>query len=85
MLLKAAEASLCLRNPGFPEPLCVGGPLAALVGWWRGDVGFAAAQRNGLEIAGPRALARAFPHWFERYQFAAIAPATASQAREARP
>jgi DNA-binding HxlR family transcriptional regulator len=85
MLLKAAEASLCLRNPGFPEPLCVGGPLAALVGWWRGDVGFAAAQRNGLAIAGPRALAREFPRWFERYQFAAIAPATASQAREAPP
>jgi len=76
MLLKAAEASLCARNPGFPEPLRVGGPLAALVGWWRGDVGFAAAQRDGLAIDGPRALAREFPRWFERYQFAAVAPAT---------
>ena len=41
------------------------------------DVGFAAAQRNGLAIDGPRALAREFPQWFERYQFAAIAPANA--------
>jgi DNA-binding HxlR family transcriptional regulator len=85
MLLKPAEASLCARNPGFPEPLRIGGPLAALVGWWRGDVGFTAAQRDGLSVAGPRTLAREFPRWFERYQFAAIAPATAPAAGEVRP
>lgn len=75
MLLKPVEASLCTRNPGFPEPLCVRGPLAALVAWWRGDVGFAAAQRLGLVVDGPRALTRAFPGWFERYLFADVAPA----------
>lgn len=73
MLLKPVEASLCTRNPGFPEPLCVRGPLSALVAWWRGDLGFAAAQRQGLVVDGPRALARAFPGWFERYLFADIA------------
>ena len=36
MLLKKSEASLCHRNPGFPEPVCVRGPLTALVAWWRG-------------------------------------------------
>lgn len=77
MLLKASEASLCAQNPGFPEPLCVRGPLAALAGWWRGDTVFVEAQRAGLSVEGPRALARAFPGWFERYQFAAIPPATA--------
>jgi len=75
MLLKRAEASVCAQNPGFPEPLRVRGPLSALVGWWRGDVGFAQAQRMGLAIDGPRALARAFPGWFDRYQFAHIGPA----------
>lgn len=76
MLLRASEASLCTQNPGFPEPLCVRTPLAALVAWWRGDVGFAAAQRMGLAVIGPRALARAFPGWFDRYRFAHVDPAS---------
>ena len=75
MLLKRAEASLCQHNPGFPEPLCLRGPLPALVAWWRGDVSFLEAQRRGLVIEGPRALARAFPGWFDLYQFAHVGPA----------
>lgn len=74
MLLKAPEVSLCTHNPGFPEVLTVKATLAVLVAWWRGDVSVE-AQRLGISIAGPRAQARAFPNWFERYQFAAIAPA----------
>ena len=77
MLLKPAEASVCLQNPGFPEPLRVRGALPALVAWWRGDVGFLQAQRMGLVIDGPRPLVRAFPEWFDRYQFAHIEPALA--------
>lgn len=75
LLLTPAEASLCTHNPGFPEPLCVQGPLAALVAWWRGDAGFPEARRMGLAVQGPRPLARAFPGWFLRYQFADIASA----------
>ncbi len=75
LLLKEAEVSLCTQNPGFPEPLCMRTPLPALVGWWRGDVGFAEAQRMGLGLEGPRALVRAFPGWFERYLFAEVRPA----------
>ena len=60
MLLKKTEASLCHQNPGFPEPVCVRGPLAALVAWWRGDMSFVAAQRMGLAIDGPKAFTRAF-------------------------
>jgi DNA-binding HxlR family transcriptional regulator len=77
MLLTASEVSLCTQNPGFPEVLTVKATLAALVAWWRGDVSFVEAQRLGLSIAGPRAQARAFPSWFERYQFAGIVPAAA--------
>jgi hypothetical protein len=79
ILLKSGEASLCPVNSGFPERLCVTGPLAALVAWWRGDTGFAAAQRLGLVLDGPRAACRAFPGWFERYQLADIAPAIAAE------
>src|SRR6185312_15113185 len=75
MLLKTSEASLCQRNPGFPEPVCVRGPLAALVAWWRGDMSFVEAQRIGLTIDGPKAVARAFPNWFDLYPFAHIGPA----------
>jgi DNA-binding HxlR family transcriptional regulator len=75
MLLKKTEASLCDRNPGFPEPICVRGSLAALVAWWRGDMSFLAAQRLGLEIDGPKAFTRAFPEWFGLYPFAHVGPA----------
>lgn len=81
MLLKPAEASVCAQNPGFPEPLRVKGPLPALVAWWRGDSGFAEAQRMGLTVEGPRPLARAFPAWFERYQFAQVEPVLAREPR----
>jgi hypothetical protein len=79
MLLKAAEASVCTQNPGFPEPLTVRSHLPALVSWWRGDVGFIEAHRMGLELTGPRALVRAFPMWFDRYQFAGIEPVQNAQ------
>lgn len=75
MLLKKSEASLCRQNPGFPEPVCVRGPLPALVAWWRGDASFVEAQRMGLAIEGPKALTRAFPNWFDLYPFAHIGPA----------
>jgi DNA-binding HxlR family transcriptional regulator len=84
MLLKASEVSLCRQNPGFPEVLAVKATLAALVAWWRGDASFVEAQRRGLSIAGPRAQARAFPNWFDRYQFAAIEPVVARNPAEPR-
>jgi DNA-binding HxlR family transcriptional regulator len=81
MLLKPVEASVCATNPGFPEPLRVKSPLPALVAWWRGDSGFAEAQRMGLTVEGPRPLARAFPAWFDRYLFAGVEPVAPATAR----
>ncbi len=75
LLLTKTEASLCHQNPGFPEPVCVRGPIAAAVAWWRGDVSFLEAQRLGLVIEGPRALTRVFPKWFDLYPFAHVGPA----------
>lgn len=74
MLLKRTEASLCHQNFGFPEPLCVRGPIGALVAWWRGDMSYLEAQRIGLVIDAPRALIRAFPTWFDLYFFAGVKP-----------
>lgn len=85
MLLKTTEASLCTHNPGFPEPLCIRAPLSALVAWWRGDVGFAEAKRMGLTVSGPRALARAFPSWFDRYLFSDVSPASSGTREDVAP
>jgi DNA-binding HxlR family transcriptional regulator len=74
-LLRGTEASLCNHNPGYPEPLSLSGPLAALTSWWRGDLDFRQAQRCGLRIEGTRALVRGFPGWFDRYLFADVPPA----------
>jgi DNA-binding HxlR family transcriptional regulator len=76
LLLKKNEASLCISNRGFPEPIRVCGPLSALVAWWRGDVTFAVAQREGLQVDGSREMRRDFPEWFQRYMFSHISPAS---------
>lgn len=80
LLLSAGQSALCTHNPGFPEPITLGGPSYALVAWWRGDASFAQAQHIGLTLAGPKKLARDFPDWFERYVFADIAPAAKAAA-----
>lgn len=74
LLLSVSEASLCTHNPGFPEPVRVRASLAALVAWWRGDIGFIEAQRMGISLSGPTALTLSFPQWFHRYLFAEIGP-----------
>ncbi|MCB8822626.1 winged helix-turn-helix transcriptional regulator [Microvirga rosea] len=76
MLLRLEEVSLCTQNPGYPEPVVVSTPLAALVAWWRGDVSFGEARKLGLIVKGTPALVRAFPTWFDRYLFAPVEPAS---------
>jgi DNA-binding HxlR family transcriptional regulator len=83
LLLRKTEATLCVRNEGYPEPVRIAGPLSALAAWWRGDVSFAGAQNQGLVIEGTREFRRTFPDWFERYAFAQILPAP--RAPEPRP
>jgi DNA-binding HxlR family transcriptional regulator len=75
LLLRRTEASLCTENPGFPEQVVVTARMAALAAWWRGDVDYAQARRDGLAVEGSRELVRAFPGWFERYALAGVAPA----------
>lgn len=82
MLLKPTEASICVSNPGFPE-LSIRSPLFALVSWWRGDCTFFETRRMGLQITGKAELTRGFPDWFERYQFAGIAPELKRSRRDA--
>jgi DNA-binding HxlR family transcriptional regulator len=83
LLLRAQEVSLCSTNPGFPEAVTVRADRRTLVGWWRGDISFEEARRQGLSVDGPKA--RAFPGWFQRYLFAGVsAVATGRGARRSR-
>jgi hypothetical protein len=75
LLLKAPEVALCDHNRGFPERLVVRTRQSTLAAWWRGDIDFLEARRQGLQLEGPRELIRAFPDWFERYALADIRPA----------
>jgi DNA-binding HxlR family transcriptional regulator len=75
LLLRRSEVSLCTVNPGFPEELVLRATRRTLIGWWRGDLTFRQALEAGLVLEGRRDLIRAFPGWFERYLFAAVAPA----------
>jgi DNA-binding HxlR family transcriptional regulator len=83
LLLRRDEVSLCTANPGFPEELCLRANRRTLIGWWRGDLTFRQALDAGLALEGRREWVRAFPTWFERYLFAAVAPAVPA-ARAAR-
>ena len=83
LLLRRDEVSLCTVNPGFPEELCLRASRRTLIGWWRGDLTFRQALDAGLALEGRREWVRAFPTWFDRYLFAAVAPATPA-ARAAR-
>ena len=80
LLLRRSEVSLCAFNPGFPEELRVCADRRTLASWWRGDLTLRQAQAMGLVLDGRREWVRAFPSWFERYLFAAVAPATAHNA-----
>ena len=77
LLLRRSEVPLCSVNPGFPEELHVRAPLRTLTGWWRGDLSLAEARSAGMVVEGRREWVRAFPRWFERYAFAAVAAAAA--------
>ena len=76
LLLRRSEVSLCTVNPGFPEELRLRADRRTLTGWWRGDLTFRQALGTGLVLEGRREWVRAFPGWFERYLFAAVAPAS---------
>jgi DNA-binding HxlR family transcriptional regulator len=86
LLLRRSEVSLCTFNPGFPEELRVCADRRTLAGWWRGDLTLRQALGGGMALEGRREWVRAFPSWFERYLFAAVAPAGArGAATQARP
>jgi hypothetical protein len=74
LLLKRAEVSLCVENPGFPVEVELTAPLRTMTAWWRGDISFDDARSTGLVLRGRKESVRAFPSWFARYAFADVSP-----------
>jgi hypothetical protein len=74
MVLEPSEVSVCLQHPGFDVDLEVRVDTATLyrVYLGRAELGGALRARK-LTLSGPRALQRAFGHWFA---WSAFAPAS---------
>jgi DNA-binding HxlR family transcriptional regulator len=76
LLIRDGELSYCVENPGFDAALVISTSLRAFTAFWRGDATWLELSRRGeIRTKGPRALARSFPTWFERYLFADVAAA----------
>lgn len=74
------EVDLCDFDPGHPAAVRIVTPLRTLIRVWRGDISWAAAQReHGLRLEGSTAARRAVPSWFNLSVFASVErPALAS-------
>ena len=74
MVLEPSEVSVCVQPPGFEVDLEVSADTATLYRVYLGQDELGGAIRAGkLTMNGPRALQRAFGHWFT---WSAFAPAS---------
>lgn len=65
LLIQRAEASICLRHPGFDVDLIVTADIVAFYRVWLGRTTLAEALRAGqVRLDGTPADIRAFPLWF---------------------
>jgi hypothetical protein len=73
-VLEPSEVSVCLQHPGFDVDLEVKVDTATLYRVYLGRAELGGAMRaSKLMLSGPRALQRAFGHWFA---WSAFAPAS---------
>jgi hypothetical protein len=76
MVLEPSEVSVCLHHPGFDVDVEVTVDTTTLYRVYLGQADLGGAMRAGrLSMSGPRALQRAFRHWFT---WSAFAPASRS-------
>jgi hypothetical protein len=78
LILNDGESELCLRHPGFEEGLVIDAEAEWFVKWHMGWVSWGDAIRDDhITVAGPRALAKAFPTWNKLSRFANVKPEAA--------
>ncbi len=84
LVLEPQEASVCRDHPGFDVDLLVTADIAVFYDVWLGQITLADARDHGsIQIDGPPALVRAFPHWLQLSRFADVV--RESGAREVTP
>ena len=77
MLFEHGAAEVCATSPG-PEDLTVVADPERFVRWHLGQLSWARAVADGdFRLDGPRSLARGFPTWSRRSQFADVQPVRA--------
>jgi DNA-binding HxlR family transcriptional regulator len=71
LVISHGGVDVCDADPGHPVRVTVEAPLRTLVRIWRGDVGWAAALRDGeLVLHGEEQARRALPRWLKLSTFA---------------
>lgn len=75
LVMKPAEASVCLQHPGFAIDLLVSADIAASYRVLFSRLSLSEALRAGLiELDGPPSLVRSFSSWWEWYPVPPAAP-----------
>lgn len=73
LVITDGEVDVCDFDPGHDVTVTVSGRLRALVGVWRGDLGWSEALRSGdIAVQGPETVRRSVPRWFTLSPFAAV-------------
>jgi DNA-binding HxlR family transcriptional regulator len=84
LVLDGGQADVCLADPGFPTDLRVVTTVRLMAEIWMGEAEFRRALGRGLEVHGPKALARALPGWLQLSVFADVEPVRARGGQRAR-
>ena len=78
---EAGALDLCVSDPGFDTDLYVSGSLAEITHVYRGDIGVAAALRDGrIEAVGRRPLIARLKDWLNLGPLAEVPPAVSPRA-----
>lgn len=65
LVIESAEASICLKHPGFDVDLIVKADVAAMYDVWFGRATLSeAVRKREIRLQGMPAVVRAFPRWF---------------------
>jgi len=63
---------VCDSDPGYAVTMSITASLKTMTALWRGDITWAQAGRDGLELDGPAWARRALPHWLRLSTFANV-------------
>ncbi len=73
LVLEPGDVSVCRDHPGFDVDLLVTADISTFYQIWLGRITLAEAIDQGLvQIDGPPAMIRAFPHWLQFSRFAEV-------------